>query len=455
MLNRTPARRRASATALGAALGAALLVGALGGALGGALVAAPALGQDDPYAPENRPDFPYPTERDYSHVFGTPANPPAAPPWPNVPLGAGPFDEESWAVRNFRVSVVATGLQAPRDIEFLPDGDLLITEGGGALRIFRDGELLADPAPGAPEVVARGTMAGLQDIALHPDFENNHLIYISYHKPVWGDLGANAIWRGTWTGDGIEDGEDIFVADDVDMEVSALEFGADGKLYMSMGGPGTGQDEAVIRPQHPDDFAGKVIRLNDDGSIPEDNPFIGVEGYNPEIYTLGHRNLMSFAMNPETHELWGSEMGPNGGDEINIIRAGENYGWPLVSDGRWYYGDYVSESPAMEGMTRPEIAFVPSPALMGMMFYTGDAFPGWKGSLFVGASRFGEAPRTGHLLRFGFNAEWEELNREMLLVDLHQSIRDIAQDADGLIYLVTSGGDAALLKLEPAVGEDE
>ena len=149
--------------------------------------------QDDPYAPENRPDFPYPTERDYSHVFGTPANPP--PEWKPVKLGDGPFREKSWAVRNFRVVVAATGLSAPRDMEFLPSGDLLITEGGGSLRIFREGKLLPKPVPGTPKVVARGTMAGLQDIALHPNFEENHLIYISYHKPVWGDLGTNSIWR--------------------------------------------------------------------------------------------------------------------------------------------------------------------------------------------------------------------------------------------------------------------
>ena len=419
---------------------------ALAALLAGAILCGTALAQDNPYAPDKRPEFPYPTERDYSHVFGTPANPP--PNWDPIKLGKGPFHEQSWAVRDFRVVALATGLIAPRDMEFLPSGDLLITEGGGSLRIFRNGKLLPKPAPGTPKVVARGTMAGLQDIALHPNFKQNHLIYISYHKPVWGDLGTNSIWRGVWTGDGIKDGKDIFVAGDVDMEVSALEFGADGKLYMSMGGPGTGQPEAVIRPQHPDDFAGKVIRLNDDGTIPKDNPFIGVKGYHPRIYTMGHRNLMSFAMNPETHELWASEMGPNGGDEINIIRAGRNYGWPVVSDGLWYTGELVSKSPYREGMTRPYIVFVPSPSLSGLMFYTGKAFPGWRGSLFVGSLRWGESPNSGSLIRIGFNAQWQELHREMLLADLHQRIRDIAQDADGLIYVVTGENPAALLRLE-------
>ena len=164
---------------------------------------------------------------------------------------------------------------------------------------------------------------------------------------------------------------------------------------------------------------------------------------------MGHRNLMSFAMNPETHELWASEMGPNGGDEINIIRAGENYGWPVVSDGRWYTGDFVSESPYQAGMTKPYIVFVPSPSLSGMMFYTGNAFPGWRGSLFVGSLRWGESPNSGSLIRIGFNAQWQELHREMLLSDLHQRIRDIAQDKDGIIYLVTGENPATLLRMEP------
>jgi glucose/arabinose dehydrogenase len=209
----------------------------------------------------------------------------------------------------------------------------------------------------------------------------------------------------------------------------------------------------VIRPQHPDDYAGKTVRLNDDGTVPPDDPFVGKKEYKPGIFTLGHRNLMSFAKNPQTGELWASEMGPNGGDEINIIRAGQNYGWPIVSQGRWYYGDYVSENPYRDGMTRPWIEFVPSPALSGMMFYTGDKFPGWKNSLFVGAMRFGEAPRTGHLLRISFNDKWQELNREILLWDLHQRIRDVVQSPDGLIYVITGEPDAAILKLEP--GEEE
>lgn len=414
----------------------------------GTLMAGPALAQDDPYAPEHRPDFPYPTERDYTHVFGTPANPPPA--WDPVKLASGPFEEESWAVRNFRVVVVATGLAAPRDIEILPSGDILITEGGGNLRIFRDGKLLTDGAPGTPKVVARGTMAGLQDIALHPNFKENHLIYISYHKPVWGDLGTNSIWRGVWTGDGINNGKDIFVAGDVDMEVSALEFGPDGKLYMSMGGPGTGQDEAVIRPQHTDDFAGKVIRLNDDGSIPRDNPFVGVQGVHPQIYTLGHRNLMSFAINPDTGELWASEMGPNGGDEINIILPGRDYGWQSVSFGRHYSGPRVSENPTPEGIEPPLVFWVPAIAVAGMAVYTGDRFPAWRGNVFVGAMTEGRIPGTGHLQRIVFNENMQEIRRESMLRELRQRIREVREGPDGFLYLLTDEDDGALLRIEPA-----
>jgi glucose/arabinose dehydrogenase len=433
------------------ALRAALAKATLGAGLAAVLAAGLALAEDDPYAPEKRPNFPYPTERDYSHVFGKPMTPPgAAPPLPSLKLGDGPWDMETWAVRHLHVSVVARGFTEPRDLEILPDGTMLVTESAGTLRMLKNGVLDPNPVPGVPaDVIFKGTMAGLQDIALHPDFAKNHLIYISYHKKVWGGLGTNAIWRGTWTGHSIEGGKDIFVSKDVDMEVSALAFGSDGKLYMSMGGPGTGQPESVIRPQHPDDYAGKTVRLNDDGTVPPDDPFVGKKEYKPGIFTLGHRNLMSFAKNPQTGELWASEMGPNGGDEINIIRAGQNYGWPIVSQGRWYYGDYVSENPYRDGMTRPWIEFVPSPALSGMMFYTGDKFPGWKNSLFVGAMRFGEAPRTGHLLRISFNDKWQELSREILLWDLHQRIRDVVQSPDGLIYVITGEPDAAILKLEP------
>jgi glucose/arabinose dehydrogenase len=422
-------------------LGAQLLA-ALGAA---ALIAgAPALGQHGPFDPNVRPAFSYPSAPVDMSLF----SPPRPPPWASAALGEGPFDLQSYEQRNYRVTVVARGLVQPRSLHFLPNGDLLVTEIAGRLRLIRDGELQPEPIAGTPEVYNVGTN-GLRDIALHPDFAENGLVYLTYDKPAWGDLGVHAVYRGRWTGETLVDGQDVFVGDDVETGVSRLEFGPDGKLYVTVGGPANGEPARLDRAQHPDDYAGKVLRLNDDGSAPTDNPFAGREGYNPEIYTLGHRNVLGLAVNPWTNELWGAEQGPNGGDEVNVLEAGKNYGWPVVSDGRDYRGPYISEMPLTEGFERPRVGFIPSAALSGMTFYTGDRFPAWERNLFVGASQFGETPHSGHLIRIAFNENWEELSREMLLFDLHQRLRDVAQGPDGLIYVITAEDDAAVLRLEP------
>ncbi len=370
--------------------------------------------------------------------------------WPAPPLAEGPFAYESWEQRKLKVDVVARGLTSPRAIEFLPSGDLLVAEREGQLRIVRNGEL--DPAPiaGTPKVAVLGTATGFMDVKLHPDFANNGLIYLSYHKPAHGEYGNNAIFRDRWDGKAIVDGKDIFVADDVDALYSKMMFGPDGKLYVTIGCPGVGTDESIGRAQHPDDFAGKTLRLNDDGTVPKDNPFAGKAGYNPEIFTLGHRVNLGIALNPWTNDFWVSEHGPQGGDEVNVLRAGQNYGWPLVSDGRYYAGAKVSAIPHRDGMTRPHISYVPSIAPGGMVFYTGDKFPKWKGNLFVGAMRMSNAPRTGHLQRIVFNDEWEVVRSEMLLFDLHQRIRDVEQGPDGYLYVMTDeGADSALMRLSP------
>jgi glucose/arabinose dehydrogenase len=235
------------------------------------------------------------------------------------------------------------------------------------------------------------------------------------------------------------------------MEVSRLAFGADGMLYMSIGGPGTGPMPSLIRPQHTDDYAGKILRMREDGGVPPDNPFVGKAGYKERIFTMGHRNQLGLALNPWTKEIWSGEQGPNGGDEVNIIRAGRNYGWPLVSDGRDYNGPYISPSPSREGMERPHVVFVPSIAISSLMFYAGDRFPNWRRNAFLGGMREGEIARTGQIVRIVFNDNWEELRRESLLRDLHQRIRDVRQGPDGLIYAITDEGkSSALLKIEPA-----
>ena len=397
------------------------------------------------------PGFDYPARRIRDVRDG--AEGPRPPAWAAPKLGEGPFEMETWEQRRLKVSVIARGLSAPRAIEFLPTGEILVAERAGTLRIVRAGGLDPAPVAGAPPTAILGTATGFMDVKLHPDFARNGLIYLAYHKPAHDGYAVNAIHRGRWNGREIMDGEDIFLSDDVDALYTRLAFGPDGKLYATIGCPGVGTDDSIGRAQKPDDFAGKVLRLNEDGTVPSDNPFVGRAGYNPEIFTLGHRVNLGLALNPATREFWVSEHGPQGGDEINILRPGANYGWPLASDGRYYSGRPVSPQPAASGLVRPHISFVPSIAPGGMIFYTGDAFPAWKGNLFVGAMRMSNAPRTGHLQRIVLNGQGEIVRSEMLLFDLHQRIRDVEQGPEGHLYVITDEGlDSALLKLEPGEG---
>jgi glucose/arabinose dehydrogenase len=212
----------------------------------------------------------------------------------------------------------------------------------------------------------------------------------------------------------------------------------------------SGDPPQAYRAQDPNDLAGKVLRLRDDGKVPPDNPFVGRAGYRPEIYTLGHRVPLGLAINPATGDIWECENGPNGGDEVNILAPGKNYGWPEVSYGRYYGGPRVSTNPYREGMEPPVIFWVPAIAVSGLTFYTGDRFPNWKNNLFIGGMRQGEVPRSGHLERIDFNNEWEELHREGMLRGLQQRIRDVRQGPDGLLYLLTAENEGALIRIEPA-----
>ena len=419
-----------------------------------ALMALQAVGaQQNPQ--QRMKQYPYPSVRDQRGVIPTG---PRVAPYNSPPLGEGPWSFETYEQRHIRVSVVAKGLGLPWSLAFLPTGEMLVTEKAGRLRVIRNGVLDPAPVAGTPEVTSRGTIAGLMDIALHPRFTENHWVYIAYHKPRGTDVGAdgqeapvasNAIMRGTWDGKALTDVKDIFVSDDVDTEVSRLVFGRDGMLYMTIGGPGTGPMPSLIRPQHGNDYAGKTLRMRDDGSVPPDNPFVGRTDYKPLVWTMGHRNELGLTLNPYSGEIWAGEQGPNGGDELNILRAGRNYGWPLVSDGRDYRGPYISKSPYQEGMERPQVVFVPSIAISSLMIYNGSRFPNWQRNAFVGGMREGEIARSGQLVRIVFNDNWEELRREPLLRDLHQRIRDVKQGPDGLIYVVTDETPAAVLKIEP------
>ena len=366
---------------------------------------------------------------------------------PPVPLPAGPLVIETAEAR-IRLVVVTRELSHPWALAFLPDGRLLVTERAGRLRLIRDGVLDPQPVAGVPAVHAVGA-AGLMDIALHPRFDANRLVYLTYSRP--GDDGVRvALARGRLDGAALADVETLFVSAPLDGSgagASRVVFAADGTLFLTVGGA---FGEKGGRAQDPGDTVGKVVRLRDDGGIPDDNPFVGQAGHRPEIYSLGHRNQLGMAFHPATGELWAHENGPLGGDELNIIRPGRNYGWPVVSYSRQYTGPRVASRPWQAGMEQSEIVWLPSVAPSGMAFYDAGRFPRWQGDLFVGALRTGGIRNTGHLERIVFNAEGEEQRREWLLTELRQRIRDVRQGPDGLLYVLTDADEAALLRIEPA-----
>jgi aldose sugar dehydrogenase len=369
--------------------------------------------------------------------------------WPSPPLADGPIVLDTGIQHQIRL-IVTKGFDQPFSMAFLPDGSILVTERPGRLRIVRNGKL--DPAPiaGVPQVRAQG-LSGLMDLALHPRFADNKLIYFTYHKPTANaaansrDPGTITLARGRWDGTALVEVRDLFSAIQSG-NASRIVFGKDGMLYMSVG---VGDPPAAARAQDPNDLAGKVLRLRDDGTVPPDNPFVNRPDHRPEVYTMGHRNALGLAVNPVTGDVWECENGPNGGDEINVLQAGKNYGWPIVSYGRFYLGARVTEKPWQEGMEPPLVFWVPAIAISGMTFYTGDKFPAWKNNVFVGGMRQGEVPRSGHLERIDFNEKWEELHRESTLRELQQRIRDVRQGPDGLLYVLTAENDGALMRIEP------
>ena len=366
---------------------------------------------------------------------------------PVPPLGEGPWTFETAEAGTIRVSVVARGFSHPWAIAWIPGGGMLVTERPGRLRVLRDGRLDPRAIPGVPQVRTDGN-GGLMDVALHPDFERNGLVYLTYTKPVGGGRGAPALARGRLAGGALGEVRDLVVTEAFEGNSGLngrVAFGGDGKVYMSTGG--RVEDAA----QDPMSLRGKVLRLNDDGTVPADNPFMGRAGYRPEIFTLGHRNTLGLIRHPLTGEIWQHENGPLGGDEINVLRSGANYGWPLVSDGRDYSGAPIPGHGTRPEMELPLVVWVPSIAVAGMAVYTGDRFPAWRGNVFVGSLREGRIPGTGHLERVVFNERTEELRRESLLTEFRQRIREVRQGPDGLLYVLTDDPeDGALLRIEPA-----
>jgi glucose/arabinose dehydrogenase len=374
-----------------------------------------------------------------------------------VTLSSTPYVFDTAEQHKIRVSVVLSGLNHPFSLSFLPNGDALITERGGRLRLLRGATtpmatLESAPVSGVPLEPTFRT-GGLQEVAVHPQFATNRFVYFTYNKaggPVAGGQ-ANArqsaitLARGRLEGTALTGVQELFSgAMQNGASGSRLAFGPNNMVFVTTGAPFDQQ------AQDAGSVYGKVLRLRDDGGIPPDNPFVGKAGARGEVFSMGHRDQLGLTVHPGSGRVLSAEHGPNGGDEVNLVLPGKNYGWPRVSFGRDYQGPRISESPVAADVEQPLLLWIPSIAPTGMTFYTGDAIPAWKGNLFVGSARRGEIPRTGSLERVVVNDKLEELRRESLLGDLHQRIRDVRQGPDGLLYVITDEDNGALLRIEPA-----
>lgn len=367
----------------------------------------------------------------------------AAPPLPDFPQH---FQSTEYRLQ---VDKIADGLANPWSLAFLPDGDMLVTERAGRLRLIDDGVLDPTPIAGVPAVTVT-VLGGLLDVVLHPDFARNQLLYLSYAKGHEdGKRSTTAIARARLDGKQLREVTDIFVAQSWSASPTnfggRMAFGRDGMLYMTIG-----ERQEQERAQDGRDHGGKLIRLHDDGTVPSDNPFIGRDDTLPEIFATGLRSPQGLAVHPVSGELWENEHGPLGGDEMNILRSGANYGWPLVTFGRDYDGAVISELSERSDLASPYMIWIPSIAVSGLSFYSGDAFPRWRGNAFVGSMVMGRTPMTGHVQRISFSDDGVALAREPLLQDLHQRIRDVRPGPDGYLYVLTDHDPGAVLRIMPA-----
>lgn len=344
------------------------------------------------------------------------------------------------AKADYRLVTLSRDLEQPWSIAFLPDGRMLITERPGRLRVFADGRLERTPLSGVPKVHAR-SQAGLLDVCLHPGFAQNRVLYLSYITDGPGGQATTAA-RAELGDGGLRNVAPIFEAlprrqGNLNLG-SRILFDRAGLMYVTCG-----DRFQMQQAQDLGDLAGKIVRLRDDGSVPPDNPFVGKAGARPEIFTWGHRNPQGLALHPETGRIWEVEHGPRGGDELNILKAGANYGWPRVTYGVNYDGSKITDDRSLPGMEDALRTWVPSISPCGLSFYTGDKLPAWKGSLFTGALS------SYALFRIELDGE-RYRSEERLLVDRLPYIRDVRQGPDGLIYLVTHSDDGGLFRLEPA-----
>ena len=341
---------------------------------------------------------------------------------------------------SFSVTVVADGLEHPWSLAFLPDGDILVSEREGRLRVIRDGRLLPGAVSGLPDIRVRG-QGGLLDLLPHPDFASNRLLYFSYSADM--DQGwTTHVARARFEDAALTNMEVLYRAEPASRGRvhfgSRLAFDDRGYLYVTVGDRGD-----MDRAQDLGDLAGKVVRLHDDGRVPEDNPFVQTPGARPEIFSYGHRNPQGMAVHPETGEVWTHEHGPRGGDEINILRPGVNYGWPVVTLGIDYTGFTIGDGlKHMPGMADPLYHWIPSIAPSGMAFYAAQRFSGWQGDLFVGALA------GKHLARLRLEAG-KVVEEERLLEGLNRRIRDVRVGPEGALWLLTDHDPGQVLRLDP------
>ena len=344
------------------------------------------------------------------------------------------------SAQELRPVTVASGLQNPWGLAFLPDGRMLVTERPGRLRIVGADGKVGEPVAGLPPIVAGG-QGGLLDVVVHPRFADNGYVYWSYSEP--GDGGnSTAVARGKLDGNRLADVKVLFrqhpKVSSSHHFGSRLAFARDGRLFITLGDRFSRRDDAQTLDTH----HGKVVRIEADGATPPDNPFVNRTGALPEIWSYGHRNLQGAAIHPETGELWTHEHGPQGGDEVNVTLAGKNHGWPVITYGREYgTGFRIGEGTTRADIPEPAKVWVPSIAPSGMAFLTSDRYPGWKGSLFVGALR------AQALVRLELDGR-KVVREQRLLEGLGERIRDVRQGPDGWLYVLTDARDGKVLRLE-------
>ena len=359
------------------------------------------------------------------------------------------------ARHNFQVVPVAEDLDHPWSMAWLPSGEMLIVERPGRLRIMRDGQLDPNPITGWPAVYRQRGQGGFMDIVPHPDFATNRLLYLSYGKPNEdGSMGTTTVVRGRLEGDHVEDVQEIFEADawyDNNNHFSGrMVFDHDGYVFLAVGDRMLDPDLLADHPaQDPTNHMGTIVRLHDDGSVPSDNPFVGRDDALAEIWSYGHRNMQGLTVHPETGEVWSSEHGPRGGDELNLIVPGRNYGWPVVSHGIHYDGRVITMEEGRPGMESPRFVWVPSIGTSGLTFYSGDQFPWWRGNAFAGGM-------VGEQLARVSLSDGVALSVETLLDGALGRIRDVREGPDGYIYLALESERGAsplsdVVRLEPWV----